>query len=72
MYEKILAQLAGSKYNESVFSHVMMLAVQRVAELIDVVLLRVYEIPFLTADYAMWDVRRCLPCRNRIKIDVEN
>jgi nucleotide-binding universal stress UspA family protein len=48
---KMLVPLDGSKFAESVLPHVEALAKQRGTELLEVVLLRVYEIPFITADY---------------------
>jgi nucleotide-binding universal stress UspA family protein len=46
-----LVPLDGSKAAEVVLPHVQALAKQRGAELVNVVLLRVYEKPFVTADY---------------------
>lgn len=48
---RMLVPLDGSKFAESVLPHVETLAKQRGAELVNVVLLRVYEKPFITADY---------------------
>ena len=47
----ILVPLDGSIFSESVLPHVEALAKQRGAELVNVVLLRVFEKPFITADY---------------------
>jgi nucleotide-binding universal stress UspA family protein len=47
----LLVPLDGSKFAESVLPHVEALTKQRGAELVKVVLLRVYEKPFVTADY---------------------
>jgi nucleotide-binding universal stress UspA family protein len=47
----MLVPLDGSRFSESVLPHVEALAKQRGAELVNVVLLRVYEKPFITADY---------------------
>jgi nucleotide-binding universal stress UspA family protein len=47
----MLVPLDGSKLAESVLPHVEALAKQRGAETTNVVLLRVYERPFVTADY---------------------
>ena len=47
----MLIPLDGSSFAESVLPHVESLAKQRGAELVKVVLLRVYEKPFITADY---------------------
>jgi nucleotide-binding universal stress UspA family protein len=47
----MLVPLDGSKFAETVLPHVETLAKQRGAELVNVVLLRVYEKPFITADY---------------------
>jgi nucleotide-binding universal stress UspA family protein len=47
----MLVPLDGSKFAESVLPHVETLSKQRGAELVNVVLLRVYEKPFITADY---------------------
>jgi nucleotide-binding universal stress UspA family protein len=51
----ILVPLDGSKFAESVLPHVEALTKQRGAELVKVVLLRVYEEPFITADYPETD-----------------
>jgi nucleotide-binding universal stress UspA family protein len=48
----MLVPLDGSHLSETVFPHVEALAKQRGAEMVNVVLLRVYEQPFITADYA--------------------
>jgi nucleotide-binding universal stress UspA family protein len=48
---KMLVPLDGSKFAESVLPHVEALAKQRGAGIMDIVLLRVYEKPFVTADY---------------------
>jgi nucleotide-binding universal stress UspA family protein len=47
----MLVPLDGSKFAESVLPHVETLAKQRGAQLVSVVLLRVYNKPFVTADY---------------------
>jgi nucleotide-binding universal stress UspA family protein len=47
----LLVPLDGSKLAESVLPHVEVLARQRGKELVEVVLIRVYETPFITADY---------------------
>lgn len=47
----LLVPLDGSKFAESVLPHVVALTKQRGVELVKVVLLRVYEKPFITADY---------------------
>ncbi len=47
----ILVPLDGSELAESVFPHVEAVAKQRGAELVDVVLLRVYEHPIIPSDY---------------------
>jgi nucleotide-binding universal stress UspA family protein len=47
----LLVPLDGSKFAESVLPHVEMLTKQRGVELVKIVLLRVYEKPFITADY---------------------
>ena len=47
----ILVPLDGSKLAESVLPHVEALAKQRGTELVDVVLLRVCELPVISADY---------------------
>jgi nucleotide-binding universal stress UspA family protein len=46
-----LVPLDGSKLAESVLPHVEALAKQRGAELVDIVLLRVFEEPYVNADY---------------------
>jgi nucleotide-binding universal stress UspA family protein len=47
----LLVPLDGSKFAESVLPHVEILTKQRGVELVKVVLLRVFEKPFTTADY---------------------
>ena len=47
----LLVPLDGSKFAESVLPHVQALTKQRGAELVNVVLVRVYEKPFISADY---------------------
>jgi nucleotide-binding universal stress UspA family protein len=47
----MLVPLDGSKFAESVLPHVEALAKQRGAELVNVILLRVFEEPYVDADY---------------------
>ena len=47
----LLVPLDGSKFAEVVLPHVQQLAKQRGAELVNIVLIRIYEKPFVTADY---------------------
>jgi nucleotide-binding universal stress UspA family protein len=52
----MLVPLDGSRFAEAVLPHVVTLAKQRGAGLVNVVLLRVYEKPFITADYPEPDI----------------
>jgi nucleotide-binding universal stress UspA family protein len=54
---KMLVPLDGSKFAEAVLPHVETLARQRGAELMNIILLRAVEEPFVTADYPFpdWD-----------------
>jgi nucleotide-binding universal stress UspA family protein len=49
---RLLVPLDGSQLSETILPHVEALAKQRGAELVNVILLRVCEQPFITADYA--------------------
>jgi nucleotide-binding universal stress UspA family protein len=52
---KLLVPLDGSKFGESVLPHVEALAKQRGVELVNIILLRVVEEPFITGDYPFSD-----------------
>ncbi|MFO8100975.1 MAG: universal stress protein [Dehalococcoidia bacterium] len=51
MYKRILVPLYGSELAERILPHVEAIATQRGVDWIDVLLIRVVEEPFVTADY---------------------